>query len=252
MSRLPWFPFYPADWFRDTRCLSCAAKGVWIDLLGILWDSKPRGKKTLDMQGWATELGKPIRLVDKLFKELVSRDICEMVTERNKIVTVMSRRQIREEKARQSTRSRVSRFRQRQCNTMTNGSVTVESQSHISESESEDRKKREEKKDALTDAEWMASLSADPTYQGIDIQKAEGKCRNWCKVNRKFFTRKRFINWLNREDQPLSSSPSTIQNKCYWSNDGPCQEYALRGSKYCQAHKEKIAQARTRAGVGSA
>ena len=32
MSGLPWFKFFPKDWFLDTRDLSQRAKGIYVDL----------------------------------------------------------------------------------------------------------------------------------------------------------------------------------------------------------------------------
>jgi uncharacterized protein YdaU (DUF1376 family) len=128
MARLPWFPFYPADWFRDTKCLSFEAKGAWIDILGILWDSKTRGSKTLNLDTWASELGKPRPMIEAVFNELNSNHIAQFATSVTGNVTVRSRRQMREEKARKHSRLRVSKFRKRQCNGDSNASVTVQSQ----------------------------------------------------------------------------------------------------------------------------
>jgi hypothetical protein len=41
--KLPFFPFYPLDWLRDTRPLSPEAKGAWIDVLAIAWNEPARG-----------------------------------------------------------------------------------------------------------------------------------------------------------------------------------------------------------------
>ena len=41
----PAFQFYPKDWLSDTglRCCSPAARGLWIDMLCIMWSSPKRG-----------------------------------------------------------------------------------------------------------------------------------------------------------------------------------------------------------------
>jgi hypothetical protein len=57
-----------------------------------------------------------------------------------------------------------------------------------------------------TDDEWVKELIQDLTYQGIDVQREYLKMLKWCNVNRKQPTRKRFINWLNRVERPLSAS----------------------------------------------
>lgn len=57
----------------------------------------------------------------------------------------------------------------------------------------------------LTDPEWLAELSKAEVYQGIDVSREHGKMVRWCEVNRKQPNRRRFINWLNRVDQPMTA-----------------------------------------------
>lgn len=59
------------------------------------------------------------------------------------------------------------------------------------------------------DAEWIAELQRDPAYTGIDVPREFAKLNRWCVVNRKQPTRRRFINWLNRVDRPISRQPET-------------------------------------------
>ena len=55
---------------------------------------------------------------------------------------------------------------------------------------------------------WMDKLVADAAYFGIDIWREFRKCLQWCTVNRKHVTRRRFVNWLNKADKPLAKFPS--------------------------------------------
>ena len=57
MSKLPFLQLYTADYTRDTRPLSLAAKGAWMDMLVILHDSDERGQKTLSLMSWARSIG---------------------------------------------------------------------------------------------------------------------------------------------------------------------------------------------------
>lgn len=59
----------------------------------------------------------------------------------------------------------------------------------------------------LPDAEWLASLAADPAYVGIDVSREHAKCAVWCRNKGCQLTRQRLINWLNRVDRPLGSGP---------------------------------------------
>lgn len=55
-----------------------------------------------------------------------------------------------------------------------------------------------------TDAEWLASLKANPAYAAIDVDREHAKAAVWCQTNGKVLTRPRFVNWLNRCDRPMS------------------------------------------------
>jgi hypothetical protein len=57
MAKMPAFQFYPGDWIQNTRILSLAAKGAWIDILCALWRSQTRGSLTLPLTGWALLFG---------------------------------------------------------------------------------------------------------------------------------------------------------------------------------------------------
>lgn len=68
------------------------------------------------------------------------------------------------------------------------------------------KEKEEEKKPPavkLSDEEWLETLKINPAYEGLDIEKIKGKMEAWCVVNHKQPTRRRLINWLNREDKPI-------------------------------------------------
>lgn len=59
---------------------------------------------------------------------------------------------------------------------------------------------------------WIESLCADPTYAWIDVRRELGKMKNWCSQNGKQATPKRFINWLNRIDKPMSTTSESAKN----------------------------------------
>jgi uncharacterized protein YdaU (DUF1376 family) len=80
-------------------------------------------------------------------------------------------------------------------------------------------------KRAQTDDEWLAKLSADPAYAGIDVQMQHHKMRNWCDVNRKEPTRRRFVNWLNRCDKPLGGKIATAPASARLTTDISDEEF---------------------------
>ncbi len=56
----------------------------------------------------------------------------------------------------------------------------------------------------VDDLQWLNQMREDPAYRGIDVAREHGKMGNWCRVNKKQPTRKRFVNWLNRIERPMS------------------------------------------------
>jgi len=55
----------------------------------------------------------------------------------------------------------------------------------------------------MSDQEFLAYLSGNPAYEGIDIPMLMAKMQSWCLVKGKEPTRARLVNWLNREDRPI-------------------------------------------------
>jgi hypothetical protein len=120
MSKAPAFQFYPGDYIQDTRALSLAARGAWQDLLCFMWRSEEKGKLSYSIEGYSHLFGTSIEETKRVIDELVSLKICNTVTECNGNVTLINRRMVRDEKARQQTNDRVKRFRntneKRPCN----------------------------------------------------------------------------------------------------------------------------------------
>nr|WP_298117377.1 DnaT-like ssDNA-binding domain-containing protein [uncultured Pseudomonas sp.] len=65
----PSFQFYPADWRNNAKLRRCswAARGVWIELMGLMHDSDEYGVLRWNLKQIAQAIGAPI----KLLKELV-------------------------------------------------------------------------------------------------------------------------------------------------------------------------------------
>lgn len=66
-----------------------------------------------------------------------------------------------------------------------------------------------------TDEQWLDSLKADPAYAGIEVRKEFAKMNNWCAVNGKKPSRRRFINWLNRIEAPMKATASDLPRVNY-------------------------------------
>jgi hypothetical protein len=82
----------------------------------------------------------------------------------------------------------------------------------------------------LPDSEWIEQLCHDPTYAGIDVKREHGKMVNWCKTKGLTPSRRRFINWLNRAEQPMTAPVRTDYPKD-WSQT-KIKEYEEAKKKY--------------------
>lgn len=116
--------------------------------------------------------------------------------------------------AQEKTRQRVARFREKHKVTLSNGDVTPPLRS-VTPSEAVSDAEAETKavggragKAALPDAEFLSSLRTSDAYKGIDFDREVEKCRVWSGINRKEFTRRRLIAWLNRIERPISADSS--------------------------------------------
>lgn len=88
---------------------------------------------------------------------------------------------------------------------------------------------------ALTDDQWLESLSKNETYSGLDVRREYGKMCAWCSTNQKQPSRKRFVNWLNRADKPMSVNGHSTQ---------PLTPYAIK--TIIQAKETRAAEIKVR------
>lgn len=68
------------------------------------------------------------------------------------------------------------------------------------------KKKPASRTPKLTDEEWLESLKSNPAYKGLDVEALYHKMLAWCDVRGKKPTRARLLNWLNREDKPMTGT----------------------------------------------
>jgi hypothetical protein len=110
MGKLPAFMFYPGDWQKDPCLRRCskAAKGVWMDMLCLLFECPVRGA-FVDASGkpWSDEeiaeaIGGDVGANLGHIAELVSKGVAQ----RNTRGAIFSRRMVRDEQNRQSATER--------------------------------------------------------------------------------------------------------------------------------------------------
>lgn len=108
MGKLQWIKWYPDDWMRDTRSLSTAAKGCWIEILMLMWNSPERGRWHGTFQEFARVTGHDWETVPSILNEL--RKVAT-VTDSNDGVTIENRRMIREDLHYKTDANRQKRWR---------------------------------------------------------------------------------------------------------------------------------------------
>ncbi len=127
MAKAPAFQFYVKDWLSDPELQSCSSstRGIWINALCYMWESVTRGQ----ISGSIEELSKLLRASNgdfATFLEDLRRHKFADVTNCNSEITIINRRMFREQKQRENTRLRVSKFRS---NASSNVKITVSSPS---------------------------------------------------------------------------------------------------------------------------
>lgn len=83
------------------------------------------------------------------------------------------------------------------------------------ESEARADKPRSPSKPKNCDEDFLAELQADEAYQKLNVKQVYAKMVRWCSERGKVATRRRLINWLNREDVPLNGA----NNETYSQNN---------------------------------
>ena len=179
--------FNSGHWLSDTRCLTLAEKGAWIDILCALWRSPTRGTATLAITEWARLLGATVEQTVITINGLIARHVMDSLHGSNSNMaitsslksslnlTLSSRRILREEEKKKLNRARVQKHR-----------------------------------GVLCDEEFIATLKTSPAYTGIDIDKELSKMDMWFltpKGTGRSKTRRFIIAWLNRAEKPMTAAP---------------------------------------------
>jgi len=95
----PSFQFYPQDWLGDTdlRCCSIEARGLWIDILGLMHEAEPYGHlivngKSPSTRQLAAMLGGTVKEIETLLDELAEADVFSRTDDG----VIFSRRMVRD------------------------------------------------------------------------------------------------------------------------------------------------------------
>ena len=84
-KKLPYIHFYPGDWLKDVavQSLDFEQKGIWFEMLLLMFESEPRGYLTLNGEPMETEilakfLKKTSKKTSKVVEILLSRGVAKM------------------------------------------------------------------------------------------------------------------------------------------------------------------------------
>jgi len=213
MSKLPFLQFYPSDYLVDTRVLSLAARGAWVDIICVLHKSSTRGTLTLPARGWARIMGATEADFQSALSEIEEMKVGDVIRNGNGDVSVTCRRMMNESITREQTRLRVQNHRNKHGNKAgndtSNAGVTPKKSEVISQkSEAEKQTASVSVTDAsvTSDEDWLKQLEILPAYNLMDVRREYSKMQTWCSVHRKMPTRRRFVAWLNRIEKPMDAA----------------------------------------------
>jgi len=114
--KLPSFQFYPGDWMKDPNLRRCsqAARGVWIDMLCLMFECEQRGVFATGSRPWQLEevaaaVGGNADVTLRCINELVAKGVCKVREDG----ALFSSRIVKDEAARAATRLRVKDYREK-------------------------------------------------------------------------------------------------------------------------------------------
>ena len=262
MHKLPAMPFYTGDWLKDTSVLSVGARGAWISILVAMWDAEPRGVLSLSMPAYSRLIGAPEDQTEALIYELTNLRICNFLTDSNGVLTLISRRMVRDEKARETNRMRASKHYEKKILRDSNGILT--SHSSFSSSFSSSKPKPKTSSSRLSpDEEFEKFWEAYPNKRSkgqaerawhklapdaalvatmLDSLAAQNAEREYLRKNRQFVPEwKHPATWLNGacwNDEvhvdPLAPPGKSVNGNCRKCNFNS----TIHALRKCQESKE--------------
>lgn len=119
-GKAPAFQFYVLDYMDDADGLCAASNGIWIRMLCKLHRAKIRGEVTATFDSWCRKCNCTRDELENFFRENDVEEVAD-VTVSDEIVTVKSRRMIRERKEREGAAKRQREYMSRRSN---DGQVT--------------------------------------------------------------------------------------------------------------------------------
>jgi uncharacterized protein YdaU (DUF1376 family) len=201
--KAPAFQFYAGDYFIDTFLWSNRELGAYTRLLSFEWTNGPLPKDPKKLAKIAIEtpenMAKIWHEIGYKFEEiegnLLVNSRLEETREIQRKYSDLQRQRVEKRWHKNDTTVLPRDIQNRICSPSPSPSPTQKNK--------EIYKEKKPCKQSLTDEQFFEMLKSNEAYKelNIDIQKA--KCEAWCLTNLKMFSRRRFINWLNRAERPI-------------------------------------------------
>jgi len=80
----------------------------------------------------------------------------------------------------------------------------------------------------LPDDEFLDGLQKNPAYSMLNVRLCYHRMLAWCELNGKQPSRRRFINWLNREDKPMGVNGNGKHDANKTSPAKSTEDYGIR------------------------
>ena len=201
MKNAPAFQLYAADFYMDTASWTIEEVGIYTRLLFYQWVN---GSIPMDGIRLSRIAGCSLKTFRKSWDEIHLKfspwDHENLVNLR---LEESRKKQEEYHNARKSGGIATAKKRWGEKKRDSSANSSANSSSVALHSSSSNKEKREKK--IISDDEWLKTLEDNPIYEGIDVRVLYGKMLVWCQNNGKKPTRRRFVNWLNREDRPVGN-----------------------------------------------
>lgn len=187
-EKLPWLKFYPKDWRANVRlrCCSLAARGLWIEILGLMHESEPYGSllpagSSPSAATIAMLIGRPESEVAPAIAELASAGVFS----RTSSGVIISRRMVRDEQRRYDGRATGILALEKQAPPGgTGGGYPGGSRARGSEAQSSERNPPTPRKRGKTPAASVGWPGILPSFPSLDLPAVRSALEEWLAYRR--------------------------------------------------------------------
>lgn len=111
--KLPFMPWATGDWLKDPALsfVSAEARGVWADMLCVMWESEERGVLQCQGKAWSRDQTAAILRGDTSVNRAAIDELLAAGVASERGGAIISRRMVRDQEVRRATRNRVRKHR---------------------------------------------------------------------------------------------------------------------------------------------